>query len=258
MRAQIAITRNGITKATTGTAPPDGGAMARRINGDFQVSLHRRVSNIALVNLMRALRAIEPGFLMSLRVDTDLQQGLNRAELCLQLALRTLGNMERENESLFMSNLEFIRPPTLDLLNSENLSRLATLELRGMDAPSALMKVSAAGIRHLVSVGQNRSMRLYFLALPEEVYWPTELPEIGVPLDEAMSSVPCQWLTVLYEMAMAVQEPIYHHGYIRIGHAGMRPFKRIIYPITPQNDKPSNFPALSTAEIPENDEMIII
>ena len=258
MRAQIAITRSGVTRASTSASPPDGGALARRANGVFHVSLHRRVSEAALINLMRALRAIEPGFPMNLRVDSLLQQGLSRSELCLQLALRALGDIERKNEALFMSNLELVRPDTLKSLNSPNLLRLAQLDLSNLDAPSALMKASAARVSNLVSVGQNRSMRLYFLALPIEVDWPATLPDIGTPLDEANDSVPCRWLSTLYESAMAIQAPLYHHGFIRIGPAGMRPFKRIIHPITPQNDRPSNFRVLSVAEISENDAIVII
>ena len=258
MRAQIAITRNGITRASTGTTPPDGGALARRVNGDFQVSLHRRISEAALINLMRALRANEPGLPMNLHVDGNVKQRLSRSELCLQLALRALGNIERNHEALFMSNLELVRPETIKSLNSDNLLRLARLDLQGLDAPSALMKVSAAQINNLVSVGQNRSMRLYFLALPAEVDWPSGLPEIGAPLDEVTDSVPCRWLSMLYEVAMAIQEPLYHHGFICIGPAGMRPFKRIISPVTPQNDRPSNFRVLSVAEMAENDALVII
>ena len=81
-----------------------------------------------------------------------------------------------------MSNLEIYdrkRPPTGML--SQNLLKLAELDLAGKDAPTALLEVSAAAIENLVSVGQNRSMRLYFLALPEETDWPAEVPATGVP-----------------------------------------------------------------------------
>ena len=91
MREQIAITRSGVTRASTSASPPDGGALAKRANGVFHVSLHRRVSEAALINLMRALRAIEPGFPMNLRVDSLLQQGLSRSELCLDEGKRSAG-----------------------------------------------------------------------------------------------------------------------------------------------------------------------
>ena len=170
MRAQIAITRNGITQASTGTTPPEGGALARRANRDFQILLHRKVSESALINLMRALRAVDAGMVMTLVTAGSSTKGLSRQELCLQLTLRALGIIETENESLFMSNLELFnaaRPQTT--IQSKNLLRLAKLPLAGKDAPTALMQVSAAGIKNLVSVGQNRSMRLYYLALPESI-----------------------------------------------------------------------------------------
>ena len=49
-------------------SPPEGGVLARRTNGDFLISLHRHVSETALVQMMRSLRALDPGFEMSLEM----------------------------------------------------------------------------------------------------------------------------------------------------------------------------------------------
>ena len=227
MRAQIAITRNGITQASSDKSPPEGGVLARRTNGDFLISLHRHVSETALVQMMRSLRA--------------------------------LGILERVNEPLFMSNLEIYdrkRPPTGML--SQNLLKLAELDLAGKDAPTALLEVSAAAIENLVSVGQNRSMRLYFLALPGKTDWPAEVPATGVPLDEGFDSPGGRWLSIIYEAAFAIQAPRYHHGFVRIDGGALRPFQRFVYPVTPQNERPSNFRVLSTAEIGESPDLTII
>ena len=258
MRAQIAITRNGITQASTETTPPDGGVLARRANRDFQIMLHRRVSETALINLMRALRAVDAGMVMTLVTAGSSTRGLSRRELCLQLTLRALGIIEAEHESLFMSNLELFnaaRPQPA--IRSKNLLRLAKLPLAGKDAPTALMQASAAGIRNLVSVGQNRSMRLYYLAVPEPVDWPSTLPTAGAPLDEATSSRSCRWLMAIYEGALAIQAPLFQHGFIR--HEGhMRPFQRIIHPIAPQLEKPNNYRVLTSAETLDDPELIIV
>jgi len=106
MRAQIAITRNGVTQASSDKAPPDGGILARRTNGDFRISLHRHVSETALIQMMRALRALDLTFEMSLEMAGNVTGSLSRQEACLRLALRALGILERANEPLFMSNLE--------------------------------------------------------------------------------------------------------------------------------------------------------
>jgi len=259
MRAQIAITRNGVTQASSDKAPPDGGILARRTNGDFRISLHRHVSETALIQMMRALRALDPTFEMSLEMAGNVTGSLSRQEACLRLALRALGILERANEPLFMSNLErydSARPPAG--LRSENLLRLAQLDLAGKDAPTALMEVSAAAIQNLVSVGQNRSMRLYFLALPLDPDWPTGLPSTGVPLDETLESPSGRWLSIIYEAAFAVQAPLYHHGFLRLTGGALRPFQRFIYPITPQQERPGNFRVLSTAEITDSPDLIII
>ena len=58
MRAQIAITRNGITQASSDKSPPEGGVLARRTNGDYLISLHRHVNERAFVQMMRSLRAL--------------------------------------------------------------------------------------------------------------------------------------------------------------------------------------------------------
>ena len=259
MRAQIAITRNGITQASSDKSPPEGGVLARRTNGDFLISLHRHVSETALVQMMRSLRALDPGFEMSLEMAGNITRHLSRQDTCLRLALRALGILERVNEPLFMSNLEIYdrkRPPTGML--SQNLLKLAELDLAGKDAPTALLEVSAAAIENLVSVGQNRSMRLYFLALPEETDWPAEVPATGVPLDEGFDSPGGQWLSIIYVAAFAIQAPLYHHGFVRIDGGALRPFQRFVYPVTPQNERPSNFRVLSTAEIGESPDLTII
>ena len=259
MRAQIAITRTGVTQASNEKAPPEGGVLARRTNGDFRISLHRHVSEPALIHMMRALRALAPDFEMSVEMAGNVTQHLSRQEACLRLALRALGILERANEPLFMSNLErydAARPPAG--LRSANLLRLAQLDLAGKDAPTALMEVSAAAIENLVSVGQNRSMRLYFLALPIDPDWPTGLPRTGVPLDETLESPSGRWLSIIYEAAFAIQAPLYHHGFLRIPGGALRPFQRFIYPVTPYHERPSNFRVLSTAEVTDSPDLVII
>ena len=258
MRPQIAITRTGITQASSTLAPPDGGALARRTNGDFRVTLHRKVSEAALVQLLRSLRALAPDFQMSLETETKLAEHLTRRQACHHIALRALGTLERAHEAAFISNLELFdsrSPPSS--LQSENLLRLANLDLDGKDAPVALMQVSAANIRNLVSVGQNRSMRLYFLAHPWEFVWPASLPESGTPIDEGMDTPSLRWLTLVYEAALAIQTPLFQHGFLRLHGGPMRPFQRFVYPITPQ-ERPSNYRVLSTAELMDSPDLNIV
>ena len=259
MRAQIAITRSGVTQASSSQEPPDGGVLARRTNADFRVTLHRKVSEAALVQLLRSLRALAPDFLMSLETGDKLAEQLTRQQACHHIALRALGSIERSNEASFMSNLELfdaMDPPAA--LQSENLLRLAQLDLAGKDAPTALMQASAADIRNLVSVGQNRSMRLYFLAHPWEFVWPASLPENGTPIDEGADTPSLQWLALVYEAAFAIQAPLFQHGFLRLHGGPMRPFQRFIYPITPPQERPSNYRVLSTAELMDSPDLNIV
>jgi len=173
MRSQIIITRGGVTKASTGKAPPDGGVLARRINGSFTVTLHSKVSELALVQLLRTLRALEPEFRMTLEMAGTRHTDLARRQACYHIALQAISIIERANETMFMSNLElYNRAQSPPMLQSKNLLRLASLNLTDCDAPSALMRASAADITDLVSVAQNRSMRLYYMAIPQTHIWP--------------------------------------------------------------------------------------
>ena len=52
--------------------------------------------------MMRSLRALDPGFEMSLEMAGNITRHLSRQDTCLRLALRALGILERENEPLFM------------------------------------------------------------------------------------------------------------------------------------------------------------
>ena len=259
MRAQIAITHTGITQASSDHKPPDGGVLARRTNGEFRVTLHRKFSEAALVQLLRSLRALAPDFQMSLETETKFAEYLTRQQACHHIALRAMGTLERANEAVFMSNLElFDRTLPPASLQSENLLRLANLDLAGKDAPVALMQASAANIRNLVSVGQNRSMRLYFLAHPWEFVWPASLPENGIPLDERRDAPSLRWLALVYEAAFAIQAPLFQHGFLRLHGGPMRPFQRLICPITPPQERPSNYRVLSTAELMDSPDLNIV
>ena len=259
MRSQIAITRGGLTKASTGNAPPEGGVLARRMNGNFTISLHRKVSDMALVQLLRSLRALDPDFRMTIETPNRRHTGLTRRQACHRVALQAIAIIERANESIFMSNVEiFSEAQAPSMLRSENLLKLANLDLANHDAPTALMQASAADIANLVSVGQNRSMRLYFLAIPPDHVWPSPEPKPGTPLDDVSGMPSWRWLSLIYEAALAIQAPLFQHGFVRLQGGAMRPFQRFIYPITPREDRPSNYRVLTTAELLENPELVIL
>ena len=259
MRSQITITRGGVTKASTGKVPPDGGVLARQINGNFTVTLHSKVSELALVQLLRTLRALEPEFRMTLEMAGTRHTDLARRQACYHIALQAISIIERANETMFMSNLElYNRAQSPPMLQSKNLLRLASLNLTDCDAPSALMRASAADITDLVSVAQNRSMRLYYMAIPQNHIWPAPGPKPGTILRDISGLPAWRWLSVVYESALAIQAPLFQHGFLRIHGSTMRPFQRIIYPITPPTDRPSNHRVLTAAELMESPDLVII
>ena len=208
----------------------------------FRVTLHRKVSETALVQLLRSLRALAPDFQISLEICDRPVEQLTRQQACYRIALRALGTLERTNETAFMNNLKLfdsMLPPTL--IQSDNLLRLVKLDLANKDAPTVLMQASGANIKNLVSIGQNRSMRLYFFAHPTDYVWPSSLPKPGVPLDEGSDTSSLRWLALVYEAGFATQAPLLQHGFLRLHGGSMRPFQRFIYPITPPQQRPSNY-----------------
>lgn len=256
MRAQIVINKFGTTQTGTGSKPPSGGILARRSNRDFSIVLDQAVTIAALIALMRTLRAIDG----QMKLDSDNALPMTRQKMCLKLARHALSIIEKSHETRFMSDLEIFNPEisTIDVLPN-NLTQLVELDFTKLDAPSALMKASAAKIKNLVLVGQNRSMRLCFLALPKDTAWPPGPPELTLPIDESVVEPICTWLTIAYEAALSIQAPIYQHGILKINSELRLPFQRVLNPITPTDDRPAHFRVLSVASaIGGNAENMII
>ncbi len=86
MRAQLAITRNSITRGCSDRLLPNGGVLARRTNGDFLISLNRHVSEAALVQMMCSLRALGLGFEMSLEMAGNVACHAGTPACCLTCA----------------------------------------------------------------------------------------------------------------------------------------------------------------------------
>jgi hypothetical protein len=53
------------------------------------------------------------------------------------------------------------------------------LSLGTLDVPSALQRISEVGIKNLVFVGQTMSMKLSFVARPDNLIWPSQTPKLG-------------------------------------------------------------------------------
>jgi hypothetical protein len=66
-----------------------------------------------------------------------------------------------------------------------------------------------AKIENLVSVGQNRSSKLYFMMIPEVIGWPAESPLLERPMEDVLSEPIFKWLSTGYEAALAIRAPLY-------------------------------------------------
>lgn len=257
MRAKIVIDKFGTTRAGDTTEPPPGGVTAKRSNRDFAVKLDADVSYPALISLIRTLRAVDG----QMTLADDPASPMTREEVCLKLTHRAFAIIERRHEDLFMSDLEIFTPniPAIELL-SANLIRLAELDFTNLDAPTALMRASMAKIENLVSVGQNRSSKLYFMMIPEVIDWPAESPLLEQPMEDVLSEPIFKWLSTGYEAALAIRAPLYQHGILKISAERRMPFQRILNPIAPLGERPTHFRVLTTAAVAGDDErgMVII
>ena len=233
VRAQIAITRNGITKASSDKAPPEGGVLARG-KQRFPDLPSEHVSETALVQMMRSLRA-RPRIEMSLEMAGDVTRHLSRQDACLRLALRALGILERVNEPLFMSNLELYdrkRPPVG--VRSQNLLRPAELDLVDEMLRRRFSKSAPPRSNRL---GRAESMRLYFLACPRNGL--AGGSACRHPLDEGFNTPGRRWLFVIYERPLRSGPRCIITALSGSTRAPWGPFQRFVYPITPQNERPA-------------------
>ena len=168
-----------------------------------------------------------------------------RSKLCVLLSQMALDQRELEIAPQFTSKIEILSGALLDIdVLPENLFRLGQLSLGTLDVPTALQRISEVGIENLVSVGQTMSMKLSFIARPDNLIWPSQTPKLGETFEE--------WLSTVYEAALAIRQPLYHHGLISIDSKGRQPFQRLIYPLAPAHERSINHRVLSVATLNNN------
>lgn len=179
MRANISISTDGITQPSIKPAPPDGGATVKRNNQSFVVTISANPSARALSALVRTLRAVETK--MELHGAGGFNHGhYTRSKLCVLLSQMALDQRELEIAPQFTSKIEILSGALLDIdVLPENLFRLGQLSLGTLDVPTALQRISEVGIENLVSVGQTMSMKLSFIARPDNLIWPSQTPKLG-------------------------------------------------------------------------------
>lgn len=134
----------------------------------------------------------------------------------------------------------------IDIL-PQYLLRLGQLSLGSLDVPTALLRVSEADIQNLVSIGQTMSMKLSFIARPENLIWPSQMAQLGETFEECLPRAAGEWLSTVFEAALAIRSPLYHHGLMKIDSLGRQPFQRLIYPLAPMHERSANHRVLSVA-----------
>jgi len=247
MRVHITINADGITKPSVEPTPPDGGAHIKRDNKSFVVTLSANPTALALSVLIRSLRVVETT--MELDGKGAFNRGnYTRSQLCIMLSQMALNRRESEFAPYFTSRIEILTGGLLDIdILPQNLLRLGQLSLGSLDVPTALLRASEADIQNLVSIGQTMSMKLSFIARPENLIWPSQTPQLGETFEECLPRAAGEWLSTVFEAALAIRSPIYHHGLIKIDSFGQQPFQRLIYPLAPIHERSANHRVLSVA-----------
>ena len=77
-----------------------------------------------------------------------------------------------------------------------------------MDVPSALQRISKVGIANLAPVGQTMSMKLSFIARPDNLIWPSQTPKLGETFEECLQRVGREWIATVYEASLTIRR---HH-----------------------------------------------
>ena len=256
MQTQLVITESGVSCASTSDTPPSGGILVSRNRKRYAISLSPDASSAALVGLLATVRATKGP--IDLTVGADHLNFTSSQDFCVEIMKRALSSIESTEGSPFSSHLEIANP---SLLSAEGtpapLLTLCNFSYIGMDTPSALSALNQMDIDDLCLVGLNRAMRYCVLKMPPEVAWPSITPHANRPIEEALDDVTALWFTALFEAALAIRKPLYHHGTIHIDHSRHIIFQRILFPIAPRGVRPINFRIASAAHT-QHPEIVIM
>jgi len=258
MRANIAINEDGIIQPSTTPYPPNGGTLVKRTNKLFTVTLSENPTVRALLTLVRTLRAVETKMQLIGAGELNFDH-YTRPKICIVLSQMALDRLEAESDYMFTSKIEILTDALLQIdVLPEHLFRLGQLSLGKLDVPTALLKANQAEIKNLVSVGQTMSMKLCFVATPKQAIWPASQPKIGETFDECLPPLINQWLSTIFETALAIRLPLYHHGLIKIGEHNRQPFQRLIHPIAPAHERAVNHRVLSVINLTNAPDSVLI
>jgi len=257
VRAQISISKNGTIHNAKSTTSLPGGVLLNRKNSEFTVTVSQNASCKSLTTLIQTLRAIDQTLLLKqLGAEPQL---ISKSKLCVLAAKRALSLIEQEYECPFASTLDVVTKPIhTNIELHESLRNFASMVVAGLDTPAALIKANMLDIPHLTSTAQNRSMRLFFVALPTTIDWPVMAPRTRQPIDSELDDLTARWLSVLYDTALAARQPLFHHGTIELTPCKTISFQRILYPITPTSERPGNHRVLSAAICLNDPDIILI
>jgi hypothetical protein len=212
MRANITINDAGIILAASNAPPPTGGAAVSRVNQKMTITLGPKPTVLALLSLIRALRAVKTTIRLYHSDENDGTQ-FTQNKICIRLAQMALSSLENEHRKLFQSEIELV---TTQLLTRDNLPddllRLARMPLDTPNVLSSLIKVHDAHIKNLVLVGQSLSMKLCFIIVPENLAWPKPPPLLAQSLEHCLDPPFNYWLAITYATAMAIRGSLYQHG----------------------------------------------
>ena len=115
--------------------------------------------------------------------------------------------------------------------------------------PTTLQRISEVGIENLLSVGQTMSMKLCFIARPNNLIWPSQTPKLGETFEKCLPRAEAEWLATVCEAALVIRQSLYHQGLISIDSKGRQPFQRLIYPLAPAHERSINHRVLSVTTL---------
>lgn len=257
MRARIAINDQGMILGSDGETIPNHGFLVLRKKNVIHIHMEAVPSYAAIVVMLHTLRAIRA--IVHLHQPHSLITKYSVSEFCVLLGQRGLQHLQKDADSPFRSQISLFRRDDIARHDiSKQLAKIGLLEVRDIASATTLMQASAFNNPNLVVVAPNRLMRFFFIALPPECDWPVIAPRTHFPIDEECDELTARWLTLPYETALATKAPLFQHGSIKLSARKTVAFHRIIVPISPASDRPTNYRILSLASCPNDPDFVII
>ena len=261
--AKFSINRKGVISSRTGSTAGSSRIEVERHGQILHIGIVGQVTPLMLVALIQHIRVVDAT--ISLAKDmpfTVPKMRLSTPEACLAFGSYALHLYERHYRGLFTS--QFVSWRQMDkgpIEISPLVSDLATIQLNFKDTPTILAHLNEAQMQPMSFIYPNSNFDLVIGKWPEPTLWPRQASPVSAPIEDTLPAPFGFWLRIVYETAFATRAPLLHHGQMMLSdeklNPQLRPFQRLLFPISPATEKPANFRLISVAVCLDDQSVIV-